>query len=64
MSAEELAAVIRRRFPQSDPSLEADLTACEEAARDELANPRQALKLIQTLHGHYEKLRDAAKPGS
>jgi hypothetical protein len=64
MSAEELAAVIRRRFPKADPSLEADLIACEEAARDELAAPREALKLIQTLHGHYDKLKDAAKPGS
>jgi hypothetical protein len=64
MGAEELAAAIRRRFPHADASLEADLTACEEAARDELANPRQALKLIQTLHGHYMKLLETAKPGS
>jgi hypothetical protein len=28
----------------------------------ETANPRQALKLIQTLHGHYEKLKEAARP--
>ena len=64
MSAAELAAVIRRRFPQADASLEADLAACEEAAWGETANPRQALKLIQSLHGHYEKLKEAAKPGS
>jgi hypothetical protein len=66
MGAEELAAVIRRRYPQADASLEADLVACEEGARDELANPRQALKLIQALHGHYEKLKEAAiaKPGT
>ena len=64
MGAEELAAVIRRRFPKADPSLEADLIACEEAARDELAAPREALKLIQTLHGHYDNLKEAAKPGS
>jgi hypothetical protein len=62
MSAAELAAVIRRRFPQADASLEADLAACEEAAWSESANPRQALKLIQSLHGHYEKLKDAARP--
>jgi hypothetical protein len=30
----------------------------------ETVNPRQALKLIQTLHGHYEKLKEAARPGS
>jgi hypothetical protein len=62
MDATELAAVIRRRFPQADASLEADLAACEEAAWGETANPRQALKLIQSLHGHYEKLKDAARP--
>jgi hypothetical protein len=63
MSAAELAAVIRRRFPRADESLEADLAACEEAAWAETANPRQALKLIQLLHGHYEKLMEAARPG-
>ena len=62
MSAAELAAAIRRRFPQADASLEADLAACEEAAWAETANPHQALKLIQTLHGHYEKLKEAARP--
>ena len=62
MGAAELAAVIRRRFPRADASLEADLAACEEAAWAETANPRQALKLIQTLHGHYEKLNEAARP--
>ena len=64
MSAVELAAVIRRRFPLADASLETDLAACEEAAWSETANPRQALKLIQLLHGHYENLIRAAKPGS
>jgi hypothetical protein len=62
MGADELAAVIRRRFPRADDSLEADLTACEEAAWGETVDPRQALKLIQSLHGHYEKLKEAAKP--
>jgi hypothetical protein len=64
MSAAELAAVIRRRFPNADESLEADLAACEDAAWAETANPRQALKLIQLLHGHYERLTQAARPGS
>ncbi|MFY9854393.1 MAG: DUF4350 domain-containing protein [Terracidiphilus sp.] len=63
MSATELAAVIRRRFPLADESLEADLAACEDAAWAEAANPRQALKLIQLLHGHYGKLMEAARPG-
>jgi hypothetical protein len=62
MGAAELAAVIRRRFPRADDSLEVDLAACEEAAWAGTANPRQALKLIQTLHGHYEKLQEAARP--
>jgi hypothetical protein len=64
MGAEELAAVIRRRFPRADDRLEADLAACEEAAWGETVEPRQALKLIQSLHGHYEKLKEAARPGS
>jgi len=62
MGASELAAVIRRRFPLADASLEADLAACEEAAWAETANPRQALKLIQTLHGHYKDLKETARP--
>jgi hypothetical protein len=64
MSAAELAVVIRRRFPKADASLEADLAACEDAAWSETANPRQVLKLIQALHGHYRELLGAAKPGS
>ncbi len=64
MDAAELAAVIRRRFTQADASLEADLAACEEAAWGETADPRQALKLIQALHGHSEGLKAAARPGS
>jgi len=62
MDATELAAVIRRRFPRADASLEVDLAACEEAAWGETVLPRQALKLIQSLHGHYEKLKEAARP--
>jgi hypothetical protein len=64
MGAAELATVIRRRFPKADESLEADLAACEDAAWAETANPRQALKLIQLLYGHYEKLMQAARPGN
>jgi hypothetical protein len=64
LGAAELAAVIRRRFPKADASLEADLAACEDAAWSESANPQQSLKLIQTLHGHYVNLKEAARPGS
>jgi hypothetical protein len=67
MDSAELAAVIRRRFPKADAGLEADLAACEEAAWGETINPRQALKLIQTLHSHRvalaaAKLRGFAQP--
>jgi len=61
MPMAELAAVLRRRFPQTDETLEADLAACEEAAWGETVTPREALALIQKLHGHEERLRTAAK---
>jgi hypothetical protein len=61
MSAIELAAVIRRRFPQAGADLEADLAACEEAAWGDRIHPRQALKLIQTLGMHYEGLLQVGK---
>jgi hypothetical protein len=68
-AAADLAAVLRRRFPQADESLEADLAACEEAAWSETISPRAALKLIQKLHHHQQQLQAqslqaAAKPGS
>jgi hypothetical protein len=63
MSAAELSAALRRRFPKTEGTLEADLTACEEAAWGETVSPHEALKLIQKLHGHEERLSDAAKPG-
>jgi hypothetical protein len=61
VSAEELAAAIRRRFPSADPSLEADLTACEDARLNEKIDPRAALKAIQTLHHHRRLLAEASK---
>ncbi len=64
MGASELATVIRRRFPQTDPSLEADLAACEDAAWSESLEPRTALKLIQALHAHQVRLDEATRPGS
>ncbi len=63
MGAAELASVIRRRFPNADPSLEADLIASEEATWSESLDPREALKLVQALHMHQKKLAEAAKPG-
>lgn len=64
MSAEELAAAIRRRFPNADPNLEADLVACENATLNEKIEPRAALKLIQTLHHHRQMLAETSRPGS
>jgi hypothetical protein len=64
LSAADLAAVLRRRFPGADKDLEADLAACEQAIAEDTLEPRQALKLIQTLHLHLERLQAAARPGS
>ena len=64
LGAEELAGVIRRRFPNADPRLEADLRACEDATLNEKIEPRAALKLIQMLHHHRQALIEAARPGS
>jgi hypothetical protein len=63
MGAAELAQTIRRRFPQADADLEADLAACEEAAWSEAIDPGEALKLIQKLYAHQEKLMAATKQG-
>ena len=63
ISAAELCVIIRTRFPLSDPTLEPDLAACEEASWSETTTPREALRLIQMLHGHREKLIAAAKLG-
>jgi hypothetical protein len=60
VSAAELAAAIRRRFPNTDPSLEADLAACEDARLNEKIDPRDALKAIQILHHHRRLLAEAS----
>ncbi|MGA8739857.1 MAG: DUF4350 domain-containing protein [Terracidiphilus sp.] len=64
VSAEELAAAIRRRFPSADTSLEADLATCEEARLNEKIEPRAALKIIQLLHRHRQMLAEASKLGN
>jgi Domain of unknown function (DUF4350) len=63
MGARELAAVIRRRFPNADEKLEDDLIALEEAMWIENVDQRTTLKLIQTLHLHQRKLAEAAGSG-
>ena len=63
MGAAELAAAIRRRFPEAGASLETDLAACEDAAWGETVSARDALKLVQALHGHQEEISAVQKPG-
>jgi Domain of unknown function (DUF4350) len=62
LTAIELSAVLRRRFPFVDPALEADLTACEQATGNEAISPREALRLVQLLDRHQAQLDAAAKP--
>jgi hypothetical protein len=64
MSAEDLAAVVRRRFSAADESLEADLIACEEATGNDALSPRDALRVVQLLAAHAEKLDQLARPGT
>lgn len=60
--AGEIAAMLQRRFPGLDETLEADLKECEEAAGNDSLHPKAALRLVQTLAAHMEKLRVAARP--
>lgn len=62
MSAVEVAAALRRRFPSADSALEADLAACEEASRLEAVSPREALRLVQRLDHHRALLDALARP--
>jgi hypothetical protein len=60
MSAAELAAVLRRRFPQVGNDLEKDLADCEEAVHDDQLLPKRALALVQALGRHSGALIAAA----
>ena len=62
MDAAELAAVLRRRFPAADAALETDLAACEEAANNDTLNAREALRIIQLLSAHWDRLKAEAGP--
>jgi hypothetical protein len=64
MSAAELSAVLRRRFPSAGTDLESDLKKCEESMKDEALSPREALRLVQLLERHQVELDAAARPGS
>ena len=61
-NAAEIAAMLQRRFPGLDDGLEAELTACEEAATTDGVHPKEALRLVQTLAAHLDKLKAAAMP--
>jgi len=63
MSAEELGAALRRRFPQASAELEANLKAGEAGARDDSLTPKQALAVVQALSRQMEALEDAARAG-
>jgi hypothetical protein len=62
MDAAEIAAMLQRRFPGVDESLEADLKLCEEGVSDDFLQPKEALRLVQVLAAHMEKLKAAARP--
>lgn len=64
MDAAEIAGMLQRRFPGLDDGLEADLKTCEEAAGSDTIHPKKALRLVQMLTAHMEKLRAAARPGA
>ena len=64
MSAAELAAVVRRRFPMASADLERDLERCEESIQDETLSPREALRMVQLLERHQAELDAAGRPGS
>ena len=63
IDAADLAAILQRRFPRLDDRLEGDLKACEGATRADVVHPREALRLVQLLAAHMEKLKATAKPG-
>ena len=64
LDARELAEVIRRRFPAADPALESDLLSCEEGASNNALASREALRLVQLLAHHLDKLEIAANPAA
>jgi hypothetical protein len=62
MTATDLAAVLRRRFPSMRPELESDLLSVEEATAIDALSPREALRLVQLLERHVVELDAAARP--
>jgi hypothetical protein len=56
MRATELAAMLRRRFPALDSSLETDLVLCEDAIWSPDLESEHALRLVRTLHLHQKQI--------
>ena len=63
MDAADLAALLRRRFPDMGPGLENELAECEAAAANEVLSPRDALRMVQILDQRQSELDSAARPG-
>jgi hypothetical protein len=63
LSAEELGAAVRRRFPKADQDMEKDLAECQVAIGDDTLTPKKALALVQVLRRHGEALDAAARAG-
>jgi Domain of unknown function (DUF4350) len=63
MSADEMGAALRRRFPQANEELERELKAGEEGAENENLTPKQALKMVQALSRELEALEETARRG-
>jgi Domain of unknown function (DUF4350) len=61
MTGSELAAALKRRFPQVPADLEKDLADCEEAVKDDRLQPKRALQLVQALSRYGEALAAAAR---
>jgi hypothetical protein len=63
ISAVELGALLRRRFPLLEPELETDLMAFENGAENDGLRPREALGLVQLMARYRTRLHFAAIPG-
>jgi Domain of unknown function (DUF4350) len=63
MSAAELGALLRRRFPGVSPELERDLAECEESTNNDTLSPREALRMVQLLEMRQAELDAATRPG-
>jgi hypothetical protein len=64
MSAAELGALLRRRFPGVSSELERDLAECEELTGNDALTPREALRMVQLLEARQAELDAAARTGA